>query len=37
MPDEWEVRHQLNPVDAADCWADPNPDGFRAVSALVSN
>jgi hypothetical protein len=36
MPDEWETKHKLQPADAADCWADPDRDGYGNLEEYLS-
>jgi len=36
-PDAWEIRHQLNPADASDCWADPDRDGYGNLEEFLNN
>lgn len=35
MPDEYELAHGLNPLDAADAAADPDGDGYTAIEAFL--
>lgn len=35
MPDEYELAHGLNPIDAADAAADPDGDGYTAIEAFL--
>jgi len=36
MPDEWEVRHGLNPGDASDAAKDPNGDGYTNIEKYLN-
>jgi pectate lyase len=36
MPDEWEQRYHLNLADAADCWADPDDDGYGNLEEFLN-
>ena len=36
MPDEWEVRHGLNPNDASDASGDLNGDGYTNVEKFIN-
>jgi hypothetical protein len=31
MPDEWELRHKLNPRDASDTGTDPDGGGYTNI------
>lgn len=35
MPDEYELAHGLNPLDAGDAAADPDGDGYTAIEAYL--
>jgi hypothetical protein len=36
MPDEWELRHKLNPHDASDAGADPDRDGYTNIEEYIN-
>ena len=36
MPDEWELRHKLNPRDASDAGADPDSDGYTNIEEYIN-
>ena len=36
MPDDWEVRHGLNPRDPSDAAADPDHDGYTNVEEYLN-
>lgn len=36
MPDAWETQNKLNPRDAADCWKDPDKDGYGNLEEFLN-
>lgn len=37
MPDVWEMEHGLDPASVADCWADPDKDGFGNLEEFLNH
>jgi hypothetical protein len=35
MPDDWEKRHGLNPIEASDATSDLNGDGYTNIEAFI--
>jgi pectate lyase len=36
MPDAWETLHRLDPAAAADCWSDPDQDGYGNLEEFLN-
>ncbi|MDZ4401889.1 hypothetical protein [Prosthecobacter sp.] len=36
MTDAWETQHQLDPASAADCWTDPDKDGYSNLEEFLN-
>ena len=36
MPDEWEIKHELNPNDASDAAKDANGDGYTNIEKYLN-
>jgi pectate lyase len=36
MPDEWEIRHGLDPIDPSDAIADRNDDGYTNIEEYIN-
>ena len=36
MPDAWERKHNLNPKDSANCWLDPDNDGYPNLEEYLN-
>jgi hypothetical protein len=36
MPDEWEIKHSLNPRDASDANADNDRDGYTNIEEFLN-
>jgi hypothetical protein len=37
IPDEWELKHGLNPKDAADANQDADSDGYTNIEEFLNN
>jgi len=37
MPDDWEIKHGLNPKNAADASQDKNKDGYTNIEDYLNS